>query len=200
MDVWGGLLVGGVSFGRNLVGIVTRPYEAYRRIVDHGSVWELVYIGCILVFYFALASIVKTAQFRPFLLTKQFVLLAAGATSGYMLTVVTFRLLGRGRNIPLAWGYTLIPTVVWFLVTSLLYVILPPPRTTSFAGTTFSILFLVFSATLLWWKVTLAYLTLRFGLKLDFVRILAIFVMCVPVWGIWSYLVYKLGIFKVPFL
>ncbi|OGG24098.1 hypothetical protein A3A79_02785 [Candidatus Gottesmanbacteria bacterium RIFCSPLOWO2_01_FULL_43_11b] len=204
MDIAGSLLVGGVSFGRNLVGIITRPYETYRRIVDRGNVWELIPIGLILAFYFSLSSLVKTAAFRPFLLTKQFILLSGGAASGFLLTVAILWgaawLIGKKARVALAWAYTLIPTVFWFLTTSILSIILPPPRTQSAAGVSFSMLFLIFSVTLLWWKVTLAYLTLRFGLKLDLGRIFAVFAVCVPVWGLWSYFMYKWGIFKVPFL
>lgn len=207
MDIVGGLLVGGVSFSRNFIGILTRPYETYRRIVDRGTVWEIVYITTFLGIYFALSSLVKTASFRPFLLTKQFLILALGAGVGSAITVLTFWCMGfilRGEGklgkLALAWAYTLLPTGFWFFVTSLLYVILPPPRTTSVAGVTFSILFLVFSATLFWWKITLVYLTLRFGMKLDLPKILAVVILSAPILGSWSYTMYALGIFKVPFL
>lgn len=207
MDIVGGLLVGGVSFGRNFLGIITRPYETYRRIVERGNPWEVGYIGVILSFYFSLASLVKTAAFRPFLLTKQFILLGAGALTGYVLSVATLWVVGRfiggegkfGR-LGIAWAYTLIPTTLWFFITSLLYVILPPPRTTSIAGILFSVLFLIFSVTTLWWKVTLAYLTLRFGMKLDLARIAIVVALTAPVLAVYTVSMYRLGIFKVPFL
>lgn len=207
MDIFASLLSGGISFGRNTIGIITRPYETYRRMVEQGSPWEIVYIGIILAAYFALASLVKTAAFRPFLLTKQFVLLAAGAGGGFLLTVCTLhgvsRLVGgEGKlgKLGIAWAYTLLPTALWFLVTSILYVLLPPPRTTSTLGMLFSILFLVFSATLFWWKVTLAYLTIRFGMKLDLARIAIVILLSVPIIAIYSMGMYRLGIYKVPFL
>ncbi len=207
MDIATGLLVGGISFGRNFLGIITRPYETYRRIVERGTLWEIVYIAGMLALYFALASLVKTPSFRPFLLTKQFVLLVGGAGSGFLMMVALLWMAsrvvggeGRVRKLGIAWAYTLVPTTIWFLITSLLYVILPPPRTTSALGVTFSILFLIFSVTIFWWKVTLAYLTLRFAMKLDLARIAIVVALTAPVLVIYAVGMYRLGIFKVPFL
>lgn len=181
------LLVAGVAFCRNALGLVVRPYETYRRIVDRGTIWELVFI----------AMVVAVSAFRLF----------AAALATYTLVVLAAwfvgqRVGGRGtlKGVALGWAYTVLPTTLWFLATSILYVVLPPPRTTSIAGVTFSIVFLVFSATLFLWKLTLGYLTLRFGLKLDLARILVVVGVVSPVVAAWSWGMYRLGIFKVPFL
>lgn len=207
MDIIDTLVVDGVVFGRTCIGLVLRPYETYRRIVRHGRPGEILFVGAFLAVYFALASIVKVAAFRPFLLTQQFALLAVGAISGWALSAFCIWFFGsliRARaslmSIMLAWAYTLIPTALWFLAISLLFVLLPPPRTTSVPGIIFSLLFLAFSATLLWWKVTLAYLTLRFGLKLDFGKCVIVAGACAPVLLAWSVGMYRAGVFKVPFL
>jgi len=201
------LLIAGVSFGRNCIGIVLHPYEAYRRIVREGSLYELIYITSLLIFYFALASVVKVAAFRPFLLTRQFIVLVSAVVATYCVVICLLWLVGQKmggkgtlRGVAIAWGYTLVPTVLWFFVTSLLYVVLPPPRTTSLAGIALSALFLAFSATLFLWKLMLGYLALRFGLKLDLARILVVVAVVGPVVGIYSYGMYQLGIFKVPFV
>ena len=196
-----------IAFGRNFIGTIVRPYETYRRIVDRASAWELAYIGLLLALYFTLASLVKTATFRPFLLTKQFILLVSAAAITYVCVVGTVlfaasfvRHQGSGKRFAIAWAYTLLPTVLWFLITSLLYVLLPPPRTTSAAGILFSIVFLVFSATMFFWKMTLAYLALRFSLKLDLAKILVVSAISLPIIGLYSWAMFGLGIFKVPFL
>lgn len=201
------LFLAGISFARSFVGLMIRPYEAMRRVVDHGSLFELPYIAALLALYFATASLVRTAAFRPFLLTRQFVLLGAAAGITFLVVVSVLWFIGQrvgGNGKPgrflLAWAYTLLPTLAWFWATSLLYVILPPPRTLRPQGIAYSILYLVFSATLLYWKVTLAYLAMRFGMKLDLRRILVVFVISLPVLFSYSYGMYRLGIFKVPFL
>ena len=194
-------------FLRTTVGLVTRPYETVRRIVDHGRLFELIFVALLLSAYFVLASLVKVAQFRPFLLTREFAVLAAATFLTYTIAVALFwtagKLVGaqgKLKGLSVAWGYTLLPTLVWFLATSILYVILPPPRTTSLQGVLFSFLFLIFSATLFFWKVTLGYLTLRFGLRLGLGRILIVLGISVPILVLYSIGMYRLGIFRIPFL
>ena len=207
MDIMSSLIIDGITFGRTLIGLISRPYETYRRIATHGRPGELLYIGLLMSCYFALASLVKIASFRPFLLTAQFAVLAFGAASGVMLAWLSIAAVGRlmgkrgsGVVVLLSWSYTLLPTVTWFLATSVLYVVLPPPRTTSLPGVIFSLLFLVFSATLFWWKITLSYLALRFSLKLSLPQAVIVGVCSAPGVAAWAYAMYKYGVFRVPFL
>ncbi|MCX6791744.1 MAG: YIP1 family protein [Candidatus Gottesmanbacteria bacterium] len=201
------LIVALVDFGSNVVGLVTRPYETCRRIVDHGGFGELIYVAILLAMYFVFASLVKVASFRPFLLSRQFIVLSAATGVTYLFAVALFwtagKLVGaegKLKGLAVSWGYSLLATLTWFLATSILYVILPPPRTTSTAGILFSILFLIFSVTLFFWKATIAYLTLRFGLRLNLGKIFVVLALTLPVLGLYSFGMYRLGIFRVPFL
>jgi len=201
------LAISGLAFGQNVLGIITRPYETYRRIVHKSSLWEMVYIGTCLALYFVTAALVKTSLFRPFLMTRQFVLLGAAATITFLLAVSLFWQVGRWFGVKenfqgfvLGWSYSLIPTLFWFLMTSLLFVALPPPRTTSVLGVTFSIVYLLISVTLLFWKIILAFLSLRFGLRLDFAKIIAVCGIVLPILGAYSFGMYRLGIFRIPFI
>jgi hypothetical protein len=201
------LIVALVDFGRNIIGLVTRPYETCRRIADRGGFGELVYVAILLATYFAFASLVKVASFRPFLLTRQFIVLSVATGVTYLFTLALFWMAGklvgaqgRFKGLAVSWGYSLVATFAWFLATSILYVILPPPRTTSMAGVLFSILFLIFSITLFFWKATIAYLTLRFGLRLTLGKIMIVLALTLPILGLYSFGMYRLGIFRVPFL
>ncbi len=203
----GHTLRGCIGFARTTIGLVTRPYETYRRIVNHGSLWELVPLSVLLACYFAIASLVKTAAFRPFVLTKQFIILAISVCVTYGVTVsllwcVAKIMKGKGtfRSLALAWGYTLVPTLLWFLITSLLYVLFPPPRTGRPLGILFSALYLSFSTVLFFWKAMLTYLTLRFGMRLDLFRIIAVCGIVGSVMVFYSLGMYHLGIFKIPFI
>jgi len=207
MDVLQLLSSGFVSFAQNIVGIAVKPYETYRRITKQGTGWECVYIALLLLIYFAIASLVKTAAFRPYLLTKQFVVLFSAAACTYLVVSVVLWVVARFfgameqyKTFAIGWAYTLVPTVAWFLLTSILYVILPPPRTTSTAGVVFSLVYLSISTTLFLWKVIHGYLSLRFALKLDLKRILLTVGASSPVVGAYGVLMYKLGVFKVPFI
>ena len=201
------LIVALSSFVKNVIGLVTRPYETCRRIVDCGRFGELIYVVILMAAYFAFASLVKVAAFRPFLLSRQFVVLAAATGTTYVLTVALFwaagKLVGaqgKLKGLAVCWGYSLLATLTWFLATSILYVILPPPRTTSAAGVLFSILFLIFSVTLFFWKATIVYLTLRFGLRLSLGKIFIVLGLTLPVLGLYSVGMYRFGIFKIPFI
>lgn len=201
------LLQSGLAFFRHFVGIIISPYETYRDIEKRGRTAEMVYIGLLVGLYFSLSSVVKIASFHPLLLSRYALVLFVSALTGFGLIVLTLtvagRLLGRQVNmgrISLLWAYTLIPTVIWFLFTSLLYVAIPPPRTTQITGVLLSIVYLVVSAMIFWWKLTLSYLTLRFGLKIDFRKIFFVALVTLPVIFLWTYAMYTFGVFKVPFL
>lgn len=201
------LIVALSAFFKNCIGLVTRPYETCRKIADQGGFGELAYIAILLATYFAIASLVKIAAFRPFLLTREFVVLASATGITYVIAVALFwtagKLVGaqgKLKGFAVAWGYSLVPTFLWFFATSILYVLLPPPRTTSAAGVLFSILFLIFSATLFFWKVTIGYLSLRFGLRLGLGKILIVLAISLPILGFYSFGMYRLGIFRIPFL
>lgn len=207
MDLTANLAFGALAFARHTLGIMTKPYQTYRAIMTSGSLWELPFIALFVGIYFAFATLVKVDAFRIFLLTKQFILLWGVAFGSYMLVsyllwFVGKKLGGTGSffSVSLGWAYTLIPTVCWFLVTSILYIVLPPPRTTSIPGTLFSLLYLVFSGSLFFWKIVLMYLTLRFGQKMAFGAIVKTLSTVIPVLLLYSFMLYRLGIFRIPFL
>ncbi len=207
MDILTASIVSSVAFGRILIGLILRPYETYRTIAGHSRWRELYSTGLLIGINFAIASVVKVAAFRPFLLTRQFVILWLAALGSYAVIVSALWFAGailkvriEKRALMISWGYTLLPTVIWFLVTSILYVILPPPRTTSFLGIAFSAFFIIFSVTLLWWKIMLSYLTVRFVLKVDLQRSIVACAIVLPVAAAYSVLMYYWGIFKVPFI
>jgi hypothetical protein len=195
------------SFIRTCIGIVTRPYETYRRIYKEGSLGELVPIGMLLSLYFAVNALVKAPAFRPFVLTRHFIKTSISVTiaavfMSFLLWKVGTWFGGKGeyRRFILGWAYTLIPTLCWFIFTSVLYVLIPPPRSTNPTGIALSVVFLTLSSVLFFWKIILSYLSLRFGLKLDLIRILGILLVCAPMIGVFSVGMYRLGIFKVPFI
>jgi hypothetical protein len=197
----------GVLFVRSIIGIVIRPYESYRRISNKPHSLEILYVLLLVSAYFALASIVRISAFRPYLLTKQFILLCSGMGLGYIISVIGIDWIARKFHpvlelfsFSIGWAYTLIPTVVWFLFTSILYVILPPPRTERMEGILFSIVYLCISSILLFWKIQLGYLAIRFSYKLDAIKIGIILFCMLPAWGIFAFGMYHMGIFRIPFL
>jgi hypothetical protein len=179
-----------ISFGSTVLGIATRPYETYRRMVGRASSWEVVYLVVLLALYCVTARISLLSVLLTYVLAVS-LFWAAGRWMGAR---------GTWEGLFVGWGYTLIPTLVWFWVTSLLYVLIPPPRTTSVQGMVFSGLYLLFCATLLFWKIILSYLALRFGLKLDLAKIMLVSAIVLPILGAYSIVMYRLGVFRIPFI
>lgn len=97
-------------------------------------------------------------------------------------------------------AYALIPTLIWFSINSVLYAVLPPPRTLSLLGKGFSVFYICFSIAVLAWKIILEYLAIRFSTKFSFYPILYAFliflVMIIP----YSLFMYSLKFFRIPFL
>ena len=201
------IILGFYSFARSIIGIITRPYETYRRIISKSSLWELIPIGLLLSLYFGTNALVKTWAFRPFTLTRHFMktsvaVVVTAIFVSFLLWSLGKLFGGKGeyKRFFLGWCYTLIPTLCWFLFTSLLYIVFPPPRTTNPSGILLSVVFLTVSAVLFFWKIILSYLSLRFGLRLDLAKILGILFFSLPIIGLYSIGMYRLGIFRAPFL
>lgn len=195
-----------LSFIKNVWGIVQAPYATYRRLVN-GDSYELLIIFFFIGLYFFFVSPLKLHTFHPFLLTIKASRLFTSVIATFIAICLFLLILGRliGRDVKLnavlmTWGYSLIPTLIWFFATSVFYVILPPPRHETLLGRSFSLLFLTFSLSLLFWKGLLYYLTLRFALKLDLWRIIVVSLVFFPTLSVYSLVLYKLGIFKVPFI
>lgn len=197
-----------VSFLRHVLGTVIKPYETFRELTKNTYPLESLFIGFLVVGYIGLASILRRGlDIGPLLLTLRFGKIAWGIFFTFIFVWGSLYFVGRafgGKGTPwslfLPWVYSLLPTIIWFLVTSFFYFLLPPPRTTSLTGQVFSVVFIVISLTLFYWKGLLYYLTLRLGHKLDLLKILLVSLVVFPLGMLYSVFTYKLGLFRVPFI
>lgn len=97
-------------------------------------------------------------------------------------------------------AYTLIPTLIWFITNSFLYVLLPPPRTTSTLGKTFSLLYIAYSVSLLLWKFILTYLAIRFSSKQNVFRVIYVMILYLVMFIPYAVFLYLMGLFRIPFI
>ncbi len=190
----------------NIWGSVQNPYVTYRELVTQDPL-QLVVLFAAISGYFVLVSPLKFHTFHPFLLTLNIARLLTAVIFTYLAICCLFYVLGlmlktgvKLRSILMGWGYSLVPTLLWFFTTSFFYVILPPPRHETILGRLFSLLYITFSVSLFFWKGILYYLTLRFALKLDFLKISLVSIIFFPLLGIYSYIMYVLSVFRVPFV
>lgn len=197
-----------ILFVRNSYGVINSPYETYRKLIHKNeTLGQSLYILLLCLAYFTFASLVRIGIKNPFILTIQFNKLAILTSLNFLFVAVLLYKIGKLiggigslRNVLLAWSYTLIPTLLWFLITSIIFIFLPPPRTASLPGRIFSILYMGFSLAMLYWKIILYYLTLRFALKLDLIKIIVISFFFGTYVAIYGVLMYRVGIFRIPFI
>ncbi len=195
-----------LAFTKNVWGSVRRPYATYRQFDREDPYQLLIHMGLIALYFF-LVSPVKLRTLHPFILSLNVSRLFTVSLTTYigicLLLLVLGKMVGGKPNlraILLGWGYSLIPTLIWFFATSLFYLLLPPPRTETILGRSFSLIFNTFSLSLFFWKGMLYYLTLRFGMKLDLRQISVISVIFLPLLVVYAVLMYRFHIFRVPFV
>lgn len=196
------------SFARNVLGVINNPYITYRKLSDaKSSKSHIFFIFLLVLFYFTLTSLIRSGIGNPYLLTYKFNLLAGAFLLGFTGLISVYYLSGKYfhknpslKVLTVLWSYSLLPTVFWFFLTSLLYIVIPPPRTFSIPGKIFTIFFTASSIALAIWKAILYYLTLRFGLKFDLIRIIFTTMVTLPLIILYALKMYQWGIFRIPFI
>lgn len=190
---------------KRFFGLIVDPYRTMRKISAERDNYQLLIIAVLIFIYF---------KFIYFLRDK-----AYPATFIYIIFVIDFlmmigffylmsKFIGSRINkknflfadFVFTFSYSLLPTLIWFLSTSILYIFLPPPRTFSFLGKGFSIFFVTYSLSLLVWKSILVYLALRFSSKQDFFRIIYMIILFLLWFVPYSVFLYQYKLFRIPFI
>lgn len=195
---------------RNFFRLIFYPYITMRKISQEKDWFQPLTIFFFAYLYFIFANIVRKKTLHPFIISSSSFVAFVFFLLTFFLTLSFFYLIGKSfsRNktrsafIPLifTFSYSLFPTLIWFFTTSFLYFLLPPPRTFSILGKSFSLFFTTFSLILFFWKTILFYLSLRFSLRLNFYRIIYLTLIFLLWFWPYSVVMYKLKIFRIPFI
>jgi len=188
---------------RNFILLTFSPYKTMRRISEEKDIYQPAIIIGLIFIYFKFIYYLRDKIYPATLIYLIFVI-------NFLLTVFFFYLLSKlfdkdKKVINLSsfintFTYSLFPTLIWFLSTSILYIFLPPPRTFSLMGKGFSILFIAYSLSLLIWKFIIVYLALRFSSKQSFYKIISMIILFL-IWFIpYSILLYQFKLFRIPFI
>ncbi|OGK12911.1 hypothetical protein A3A93_01785 [Candidatus Roizmanbacteria bacterium RIFCSPLOWO2_01_FULL_38_12] len=196
-----GLLATIYLFLRRIVLLVFLPYKTMRHISEEKDFGQIILIFITIAFYFFLANGLREYDYEPFVLFLMTVF-------HYIATVIFFYLFtmmigshdAKLQPFLFTFAYALIPTILWFSTNSVLYAVLPPPRTLSILGKAFSILFITFSTAVLMWKIILMYLAIRFSTKLNFFQIVYVVILYLIAILPYSIFLYSLRFFRIPFL
>lgn len=183
-------------FLRRSVGLILTPYATMRRISIESSWRESAWGALFVVLYFLITNTVR------FWING-----LLGAVGLFLISTLFFSLLPgkdtfqkRFERMYITWSYTLVPTLLWFYITLFFYFLIPPPRTISLLGKSFSIFYIALSVSLLLWKLILVYLSIRFSLRIHLYRViyymLIYLALSIPLW----LFLYNIGISRIPFV
>lgn len=191
---------------RNFILLIVYPYRTMRKISLEKDYYQPLIISVLVFLYFKFIYFLRD---KPYPATLIFTIFLAN----FLLTVSFFYLLNKffssNKNkkeisffsFIFTFAYSLLPTLIWFLSTSILYLFLPPPRTFSLLGKGFSIFFIAFSLSLLIWKLILVYLAVRFSSKQNFFRIFYMIVLYLTWFIPYSIFLYQYKkLFRIPFI
>lgn len=185
------------------IGLIFNPYKTIRYISEEKDLFQPAIIIGIIFTYFKFIYYLRDKIYPATLIYLLFII-------NFLLTIFFFYLLSKlfSKNkkeitfssFVFTFSYSLLPTLIWFLSTSILFIFLPPPRTFSILGKGFSILFVAYSLSLLVWKFILIYLSIRFSSKQNFFRIIYMIALYL-IWFIpYSIFLYQFKLFRVPFI
>ena len=185
---------------RRFIFLIFRPYKTLRKISLEKDYWQLFFILFFVFVYFWLSSLVRNPAVH-FIFIYLFFLI------NFFLTALFFFFMGRlsdkkleVKSFIFTLAYSLLPTLLWFSTDLIFYYLLPPPRTISIMGRSFSIFFTAFSISLLAWKLILFYLAVRFSTRFNFYRTIYSMILYVCWFFPYSVFLYYLKLFRVPFI
>lgn len=191
-----------IIFLHRIIRLFFSPYKTMRLIAEDDDMVQLTLIILSIGGYFYIADKLRQYEYRPLLLFG-LTIIHFFITVGFF---VFLRMVVKNEktiNIKpalLLFGYSLIPTLIWFLVNSWLYYLIPPPRTISFFGKGFSIFYIGFSIGVLFWKIIVVYLAVRFITRFTFFRIAYSILLYIACMIPYSLFLYSLRLFRIPFL
>ena len=185
-----------ILFLRRFIGLIFTPYATMRKISLESTWGETACIGILVVLYFLITNTVRF--WINGLMGAVGLFIFSVAFLAYLPAGGTFR--ERLGRLVSTWSYTMLPTLLWFYATLLFYFLVPPPRTTSVLGKSFSIFYIALSVSLLLWKVILVYLSIRFSLRVHLYRVIYYMLIYLSVSiPLWIFL-YNSGISRIPFV
>lgn len=185
---------------KNFFGLIFFPYRTVRKISLERDYYQALIIFFLVFIYFKGVYFLRDEPYPATLVFSIFLI-------NFFLTMIFFYFTGKFFNpkinyqsLVLTFAYSLFPTLVWFISTSILYIFLPPPRSLSFLGKGFSIFFIAYSVSLFAWKLILVFLSLRFSLKLSFYQISYLMILYLTWFLPYSLLLYHFRLFRIPFI
>ena len=195
---------------RTIVRLIIKPYATMRSLAQDFDIYQIFIIFLSVYGYFVYARIIRLQSFHVFLASSSAVISFVYFVLTFLLVMLFTYAVGcvlvavkaarprPFRALVMLSAYSLLPTLIWFLMTSTLFVLVPPPRNPTFLGMGFSMVFIVLSTTLLLWRLVLWYLTLRFYYRAQFYTIVIVMLVFMGWFVPYSIVMYHNDIVRSP--
>lgn len=185
---------------RNFFLLIFYPYRTMRKIALTKEIWQTVIIFGMVFIYFKFVYFLRDDPYPATFIFSVFLFNFLITVSFFYFSSKISQSAVNFSSFVFTFSYTLLPTLIWFMTTSILYVALPPPRTLTLLGKAFSLFFTAYSISLLAWKLILFYLAIRFSTKANFFKVLYLLTLYL-LWFIpYSLLLYNFKVFRIPFI
>jgi hypothetical protein len=184
---------------RRLVLLIFFPYKTLRKISQENDNSQVLIILLFVFLYFQFGGKIRPFYYSPWVMFLIF-LVNFFLGIGFFCLVFRVKEISQVRSFLFTLSYCLLPTLMWFVSSSIFYYLLPPPRTMSLWGKGFSIFYIAFSVSVLAWKLILTYLAIRFSAKKNFYQVIYYLILYLAIILPYSVLLYQLRIFRVPFI
>ncbi len=184
----------------HMVFLVIYPYKTMRKIAAKPDTYPIFLLHLAIFGYFCWADQLRNYQFAPLTVFILFEMIFSLSTAFFIVMGRIFKIKTAFSTVFVTLSYTLLPTLLWFIVTSILYSILPPPRTLSTLGIVFSLVYITFSLCLLFWKLLLWFLAIRYATQLSFYRVMYAILLHITLSIPFFMLLNSFRLFRVPFI
>ncbi len=196
-----------LDFANDVWGMLNHPYITTRSVAIKKPLLPILIIGSLVWVYLTFAVVVKFGLHTgPIFLTSNIGRLFYSIITTFLLVSISMYIVSRffgGKGqlqaVFSVWSFSYLPTLLWFFITTIFYVILPPPRTQSILGQLFSVFYLCLSFGLLFWKVLLYFLTLRHAMRLTLWQTIRTTLVLWPLFIAYFLFLNRIEIFKIPF-
>lgn len=192
-----------IKFG---IGLITYPYKTIRSVLNLSCNNQIIILFLISYIYFILSSITRNNNKLYevlFIANRSWIVFIFN----YCITIIFFYTISillhsKTKLIYLikSFALSMIPTLIWFYSTLFLYILYHPGIIGGNILYGLSVLYIIFSLVLLFWRFQLLYISVRLSTGLSFFKLIYAILLFI-IWYIpYSILLYYLGIFRVPFL
>ncbi len=183
---------------RKIFGLIFFPYQTMRRIILYPSS-ELFYLFSFLLFiFFIFQERLKPLRFSGY---QNFLIFLLNFFISCLFFYFLLRIFNKNldfKTIVAGYSATLFPTVLFFFFNLFSFYFFPPPRSFSLPGYAFSYVYLGVVMLLVFWKIMLIYLFLRFAGRIRFMQVFFVIALYLAVFSPFYLGLYFLQIIRLP--